>query len=152
MKRYVANNLNDTKYLASSFVNLLKTGDIIALNGTLGVGKTEFVRSLIQSLKQKEEVPSPTFTLLQTYDMPNFDLYHFDLYRLEKPEDVYELGIEDAFSYGVTLIEWPIKMGKILPQSKVLTIDISISENGSRVFDFSSTNTSWTERLTKWNI
>ena len=96
---------------------LLKKGDIVALYGTLGVGKTTFVRVLISDLlKRNVDVPSPTFTLLQTYDTPNFALYHFDFYRLKSPEEAYELGIEDAFTDGVSLIEWPDKIDHLLPK------------------------------------
>ena len=99
--------------------------------------------------KNNEEVPSPTFTLLQTYDTPDFPIYHFDLYRLERPQDVYELGIEDAFAEGVSLIEWPNKMGHLLPLKKVLTIKIDL-QNEERDFTFSSQNPSWIERLKSW--
>ena len=150
MKQFHITSLKETKNLASRFAKLLKIGDIIALEGNLGVGKTAFTRFLIQSLtKNNEEVPSPTFTLLQTYDAPDFPIYHFDLYRLEKPQDVYELGIEDAFAEGVSLIEWPNKMGHLLPLKKVLTIKIDL-QNEERDFTFSSQNPSWIERLKSW--
>ncbi len=150
MKQFHITSLKETKNLASRFAKLLKIGDIIALEGNLGVGKTAFTRFLIQSLtKNNEEVPSPTFTLLQTYDAPDFPIYHFDLYRLEKPQDVYELGIEDAFAEGVSLIEWPNKMGHLLPLKKVLTIKIDL-QNEERDFTFSSQNSNWIERLKSW--
>ncbi len=150
MKQFHITSLTETKKLAAHFAKLLKIGDIIALEGNLGVGKTAFTRFLIQSLtKNNEEVPSPTFTLLQTYDTPDFPIYHFDLYRLERPQDVYELGIEDAFAEGVSLIEWPNKMEHLLPLKKVLTIKIDL-QNEERDFTFSSQNPSWIERLKSW--
>ena len=150
MKQFQINSLAETKNLACRFAKLLRTGDIVALEGTLGVGKTAFTRFLIQSLTtDNEEVPSPTFTLLQTYDTPCFPIYHFDLYRLEKPQDVYELGIEDAFVEGVSVIEWPDKMGGILPSHKVLKIEIELRKD-VRVFNFSSQNRTWIERLASW--
>ena len=104
---YQSNSEEETSLLAKELKPLLKKGDIIALYGTLGVGKTAFTRALIQSEIPYEEVPSPTFTLVQTYTLNEGELFHFDLYRLETPEEVYELGIEDAFSDGISLIEWP---------------------------------------------
>ena len=143
---YQSNSEEETSLLAKELKPLLKKGDIIALYGTLGVGKTAFTRALIQSEIPHEEVPSPTFTLAQTYTLNEGELFHFDLYRLETPEEVYELGIEDAFSDGISLIEWPDKMGYILPNKKILKIEITL--NGQeRIFKLSSKNPAWTERL-----
>ena len=108
---------NETASVAAQIAPLLKQGDIVALKGTLGVGKTTFVRHLVKYLTKSDiDVPSPTFTLLQTYETPNFLIYHFDFYRLKTPEEAYEIGIEDAFSDGVSLIEWPDKIGSLLPK------------------------------------
>lgn len=145
---YHSNSENDTANLAHKLKPLLKKGDIIALYGTLGVGKTAFTRALIQSEIPDEEVPSPTFTLVQTYTLNEGELFHFDLYRLETPEEVYELGIEDAFSDGISLIEWPEKMGYILPYKKILKIEIILNE-GKRVFKLSSQNNEWINRLSE---
>ncbi|MBO7332807.1 MAG: tRNA (adenosine(37)-N6)-threonylcarbamoyltransferase complex ATPase subunit type 1 TsaE [Alphaproteobacteria bacterium] len=143
---YYSRNEADTVSLAKGLKPLLKKGDIIALYGTLGVGKTAFTRALIQSEIPDEEVPSPTFTLVQTYALKEGEIFHFDLYRLEDPEEVYELGIEDAFSDGISLIEWPDKMGYILPHKKILKIEITL--NGKeRIFKLSSQNPVWMERL-----
>ena len=123
MKTFKINTLEQTKHLALALARQLKAGDVIALYGNLGVGKTAFTRFLIQSLcGEQEEVPSPTFTLLQTYETNDFPIFHFDLYRLKQPDEVLELGIEDAFYDGVSLIEWPEKMGAYLPQKKILKI------------------------------
>ena len=118
--------------IANIIAPLLGAGDVVALNGTLGVGKTTFVRALVKCLIGKKiDVPSPTFTLLQTYDTPRFTLYHFDFYRLKSPEEAYEIGIEDAFSDGVSLIEWPDKLGKLLPKNHK-TISFEILDSGER--------------------
>ena len=152
MKTFQITKLEQTQILAESLAKQLRCGDIIALYGTLGVGKTAFTRFLIQALcGVQEEVPSPTFTLLQTYDCDDFSIYHYDLYRLKQPDEVLELGIEDAFYDGVSLIEWPEKMGSYLPNKKVLKIEIICVEN-VRTFTFSSDNIKWKERLDKWNV
>lgn len=106
-----------------------KTGqkDVIALHGDLGTGKTAFARAfIIARTGQLQEVPSPTFTLVQTYDapgdhpgMPPFTLFHFDLYRISDPEEIFELGIEEAFSEGLSLIEWPDRLGGYLPTDRL---------------------------------
>lgn len=109
-----------TEALAARLQALLRPGDVVALGGDLGAGKTTLARALIRAAAGAEvEVPSPTFTLVQTYAAADFEIWHFDLYRLEKPEDAVELGIEDAMAEGVTLIEWPERLGPALPARRL---------------------------------
>ena len=112
-------DLAATARLAAVLARVLRKGDVIALEGPLGAGKTAFVRALIAALGGEEEVPSPTFTLVQTYDLPPVPVWHFDLYRLAKPADAYELGIEEAFAEGIGLIEWPEHLGALLPGDRL---------------------------------
>jgi tRNA threonylcarbamoyladenosine biosynthesis protein TsaE len=111
-----------TRRLAADVANVLEPGDFIALAGDLGAGKTTFVRALIAHLSGNAaiEVPSPTFTLVQTYDLPGGAVWHFDLYRLRAAEEAWELGIEEAFAEGITLIEWPERLGVLLPARRLL--------------------------------
>jgi tRNA threonylcarbamoyladenosine biosynthesis protein TsaE len=104
-----------TRQLAERLAAVAVPRDVVALGGTLGMGKTAFARFFIQHLAGVEEVPSPTFTLVQTYDCPAGTIWHFDLYRLSRPEDVWELGFEDALAAGILLIEWPERLGALLP-------------------------------------
>jgi tRNA threonylcarbamoyladenosine biosynthesis protein TsaE len=98
----------------------LRPGDVVALWGDLGVGKTTFVRLLIQSLVGKPiDVPSPTFTLVQAYDCPQGEIWHCDLYRLKDPEEIYEIGLEDAFHHAICLVEWPERLGDLLPNKRI---------------------------------
>ena len=116
--KYLSTCENDTVLCAQEFAQKLKGHEVVALDGTLGMGKTVFVRAVIQTLTNKKtDVPSPTFTLLQTYDTPKGILYHFDFYRLKSPEEAFEIGIEDAFSDGICFIEWPEKIGALLPKN-----------------------------------
>lgn len=109
-----------TAALAQLLAPLLRQGDVLALQGDLGAGKTTFARALINALEGPvEEVPSPTFTLVQTYQRGELEIWHFDLYRLEDPEEAWELGIEEAFSEGVSLIEWPDRLGSALPPERL---------------------------------
>ncbi|MCA1908131.1 MAG: tRNA (adenosine(37)-N6)-threonylcarbamoyltransferase complex ATPase subunit type 1 TsaE, partial [Magnetospirillum sp.] len=109
-----------TAALGHQLASLARPGDVIALHGTLGMGKSTLARAFIRALtSQDEDVPSPTFTLVQMYEGANGDLWHFDLYRLDKPEDAFELGIEDAFVDGVSLIEWPDRLGRLMPRQRL---------------------------------
>lgn len=109
-------DLAATDRLAAAVAPLLRRGDVIALAGDLGAGKTTFARALIRTLAGKgTEVPSPTFTLVQTYETPAGTIWHFDLYRIGAHDEVWELGIEDAFAGGISLIEWPERLGGLMP-------------------------------------
>ena len=109
--------LADTERLAARLAPHAVPGDVIGLCGALGSGKTAFARAFIRARlgRDAEEVPSPTFTLVQLYEHAAGAIWHFDLYRLDEAEDAYELGIEDAFSGAISLIEWPEKLGAIVP-------------------------------------
>ncbi|MEP1144812.1 MAG: tRNA (adenosine(37)-N6)-threonylcarbamoyltransferase complex ATPase subunit type 1 TsaE [Henriciella sp.] len=119
-------DLAATATLAEKLAPRLKRGDVIALHGGLGAGKTTFSRALISALLgQATEVPSPTYTLVQTYDGPAFPIFHFDLYRLNSPDEVDELGWEDTQD-GLALIEWPDRAAARLPTWRLdLTLEIS---------------------------
>ena len=129
---YYSQNEQETARIASELAQKLHVGDIVALYGTLGMGKTAFCRGFIQSFLNEQDVPSPTFTLLQTYDTPKFPIYHFDMYRLKSPEEAFEIGIEDAFAEGVSLIEWPEKIGNLLPK-KHIRIFIEPDKKGRKI-------------------
>jgi tRNA threonylcarbamoyladenosine biosynthesis protein TsaE len=103
----------------------------------LGVGKTTLARAVVAGLSPEHgDVPSPTFTLVQTYPVDLADgpaeLWHFDLYRLDRPDQVYELGIEDALAEGVSLIEWPELAAGLLPKENLLTIELQITTGQAR--------------------
>lgn len=122
-------NERDTLALGARITQTLSAGQLIALTGDLGAGKTTLVRGMIQSVLGDIDVPSPTYTLVQTYECPNFDLWHCDMYRLERPEDGYELGLLDAFEDAVCVIEWPDKIAPLLPKDR-LEIDIQFDGEG----------------------
>lgn len=138
-----------TAALAARLASVLTSGDVVTLEGGLGAGKSAFARALIRSLCGGEtDVPSPTFTLVQTYEAPDFDIWHFDLYRLEDPEEVLELGLEDAFADGVSLIEWPDRLGPYMPRDRLsVRIDVSGDNDGTER-DFTLTGTDgWSARI-----
>jgi len=116
---FVCNNEKETVNLGKKIARLCQRGDIFALYGTLGAGKSVLARAIVQEICGMTEVPSPTFTLVQMYEAPNFEIYHYDLYRIKSPEEVFELNIEEAMFEGVCLIEWPDKMGGYLPRHAI---------------------------------
>lgn len=136
-----------TARAATALAHRLRVGDVVALEGGLGAGKTAFARALINALPGPEEdVPSPTFTLVQTYERGDLEIWHFDLYRLEAPDDALELGIEDAFVEAVSLIEWPDRLGPYLPRRRLrVTLNQGASET-ARIMELSGDG-AWAERL-----
>ena len=111
---------HDTCRLAERFAKSLEPGDVLLLSGPIGAGKSHFARCLIRSrLGQEIDVPSPTFTLVQTYDDPEFEIWHCDLYRLSHPDEVLELGLQEAFETGVVLVEWPDRLGDAVPANAI---------------------------------
>ena len=115
-----------TAALARSLACCARAGDVIALSGNLGTGKTSFARAFVRAFHEREdeEVPSPTFTLVQTYPGQRGELWHVDAYRLKDPDEIFELGLDDAFPDGILLIEWPERLGPHLPQRR---LDIVLS-------------------------
>jgi tRNA threonylcarbamoyladenosine biosynthesis protein TsaE len=143
-------DLEATARLAAEIAARVRVGDVIALSGDLGSGKTTFARAFIAALAARfhvpaEEVPSPTFTLVQTYDFPGLPVWHFDLYRLKSAEDAYELGIEDAFASAVSLIEWPQRLGALLSRER---LDIAFEfKNGEQRRAVLTGSEAWRARL-----
>ncbi len=148
-----------TARLAQGLAALARKGDVIALFSDLGSGKTAFARAFINALPRPEvlsetarprgapeEVPSPTFTLLQAYERAPATVWHFDLYRLERPDEVYELGFEEALVEGILLIEWPQRLGPLLPAERLeARFDFAESADARRV-TLTGTGT-WDRRL-----
>ncbi len=109
-----------TADIAAQLGASLVAGDVVLISGPVGAGKSHFARALIQtrlaSLGRFEDVPSPTFTLVQTYDLKEVELWHADLYRLSHPDDILELGLDQAFEDAICLIEWPERLGPLIPE------------------------------------
>ncbi len=121
-----------TRSLGAAVAMALRLGEAICLWGPLGAGKTTLARGLIGALlRTPEDVPSPTFTLVQLYDGIAFPLSHFDLYRLNGPEEVRELGLDEALDEGAAVIEWPERLEGRLPRDR-LDIVLSILGDGRR--------------------
>ena len=109
-----------TEAFAAALAPHLAAGDALLLEGPVGAGKTAFARALVGALRRAaglppEDVPSPTFTLVQTYATGGFETWHADLYRLGDPPEIAELGLEDAFADALCLVEWPDRLGDAAP-------------------------------------
>ncbi|MCW9035459.1 MAG: tRNA (adenosine(37)-N6)-threonylcarbamoyltransferase complex ATPase subunit type 1 TsaE [Alphaproteobacteria bacterium] len=138
-----------TVSFARALAKLAELGDVIALWGTLGVGKSVFARAFIRQLTSPlEEVPSPTFTLVQNYEGMEAEIYHFDFYRLEEVDEAYELGIEEAFSDGISLLEWPERIEPLLPRDRLDITLIHGETDEARQLTLKAEG-KWAERLTK---
>ncbi|HUO97201.1 MAG TPA: tRNA (adenosine(37)-N6)-threonylcarbamoyltransferase complex ATPase subunit type 1 TsaE [Rhizomicrobium sp.] len=107
----------------------LRAGDTIALAGDLGAGKTTLARAILKALAVTETMPSPTFTLVQTYETPGLTVRHFDLYRIENEREIDELGLDEAVEQGAVLIEWPERAGSRLPEAP---LTITLAATGAR--------------------
>lgn len=116
---FAALNAAGTAALAARLAAVLRAGDVVLLGGPVGAGKTHFARALIKAwlgaAGLDEDVPSPSFTLVQTYERPGGAIWHADLYRLTGADDVSELGLEDAFDTAICLVEWPDRLGDLAP-------------------------------------
>lgn len=134
-----------TLLLGQKLALILAAGDFVALFGDLGAGKTTLTRGIVRALlRAEEEVPSPTYTLVQQYDGPKFAVWHFDLYRLEEPAGVEELGWDDTVA-GVALVEWPERAGSWLPSTR-LDVFLEIDGDQRRV-RLEPKGEGWQERL-----
>jgi len=135
-----------TAALAARLAALARPGDVIALKGELGAGKTTFARAFIRARGGAGEVPSPTFTLVQVYELDGAAIWHFDGYRLRDPEEAWELGIEDAFRDGISLVEWPEQFGPLIPARRLEITLLAGATPSSRRAEFDAP-TDWAARL-----
>ncbi len=122
-----------TERLGTALAKRLRPRDVVALQGGLGVGKTTLARAILRAAAGDPSlvVPSPTFTLVEVYDTSRGTFWHFDLYRLEEPDQVFELGWEEARADGIALVEWAERLGRLLPPKR-LTVMLAVEGDGRR--------------------
>lgn len=125
-------NAKATRALGQLLAETASVGDVFLLSGPVGAGKSELARAFIRHrLGRMEDVPSPTFTLVQTYEAEGGDIWHADLYRLSHPDEAVELGLTDAFETAITLIEWPDRLGDLTPP-QAISIALSYDKDARR--------------------
>ena len=144
-----------TARLAAQLGARLRAGDVVLLSGPVGAGKSHFARALIQSrlaaLGRYEDVPSPTFTLVQSYDLGDTEIWHADLYRLTDPHEIIELGLEQAFDTAICLVEWPDRLDTSSP-AQALHLSLQPGDGpDDRMLVFSGPAPCWAEMLAALN-
>lgn len=145
-------NAEHTAQVARTLGARLTEGDVILLTGDVGAGKTHFARSMIQSLLiHPEDVPSPTFTLVQTYDISGGQIWHADLYRLTSTFEIEELGLTDAFEDAICLVEWPDRLGDLKP-ANALDLSFETTSDDARILTASWNDPKWADKLNGWHI
>ncbi|MDO5756442.1 MAG: tRNA (adenosine(37)-N6)-threonylcarbamoyltransferase complex ATPase subunit type 1 TsaE [Rhodobacterales bacterium] len=134
--------------VAGRLAPLLVPGDVLLLSGEIGAGKTHFARCVIQTLLPvPEDVPSPTYTLVQTYSGRGTEIWHADLYRLSDPNEIFELGLMDAFASAICLVEWPDRLGDLAPGGALHLTVTAPAEADIRRLSFKWSDPKWTERI-----
>ena len=138
---YETNSLSDTLKLGREFARQVQPGDVCALIGGLGAGKTAFVQGVAEGLGITEPVSSPTFTIMQVYEGGRMPLYHFDVYRIAAIEEMDESGYEDCFyGSGITIVEWADLITEIMPGAyRIITIEQDLEKG----FDYRCITINW---------
>ena len=138
METFVINNIKQTKKLAQSFAKLLVGGEVIQLNGDLGAGKTTFTKFVLQALGVKDNITSPTFTLMHEYKTKRFNIYHFDMYRLSDANEATALGFEEYLysedKSSIVFVEWAENIKDIL-KGNFIKINIKLIDDNKRKFE-----------------
>ena len=126
----ISRSAKETRDIGQQLASALKAGDVVLLDGDLGAGKSELARGVARGLDIQGAVPSPSFTILNAYDEGRIPLYHFDWYRIEDPNEIYEMGMEEQLGGdGIALIEWSEKAEECLPPKRLRISIRTIDEN-----------------------
>jgi len=129
-------NLDSIREAAREFIGHMGEARVFAFYGSMGAGKTTFVKAICEELGVEEVITSPTFAIVNEYEAKNSRIFHFDFYRIKKLEEVYDMGYEDYFYSGdLCMIEWPELIEELLPEDAV-KVCITEQEDGSRLVTF----------------
>lgn len=148
------NSADETLALGKKIAPFLKKGDVIVLLGDLGAGKTLFVSGLLDFYNKKDEVSSPTFTIVNEYNLKDdLDLFHFDVYRLDSADEFLAIGGDEFFEKGICVIEWGNKILNVLPKDALfLTIEKDSSDIAKRIITFNSSSNKYDYLLKEVNL
>lgn len=136
----------ETAQLGAALARLARAGDVICLEGPLGSGKTVLARGFVQQAAGAAvEVPSPTFNIVLTYAAAPAQVWHFDLYRIADPAELWELGVEEAFATGISLVEWPERLGDQVPADALWLRLETLADGSRRIAAFG--DAAWAARL-----
>ncbi|MEL7282731.1 MAG: tRNA (adenosine(37)-N6)-threonylcarbamoyltransferase complex ATPase subunit type 1 TsaE [Pseudomonadota bacterium] len=139
---------DQTQKIAASLAPVLGPGDTLLLEGPIGAGKSHFARATILALlPQPEDIPSPTYTLVQSYHTGDAEIWHADLYRLGHPHDAHELGLLAAFDDAICLVEWPDRLGADLPDAALTLAFEPQPSPDARHLTFTWSDARWTPRM-----
>lgn len=149
MRNVISNSTEDTLALGRKMAPLLKKGDVIVLTGDLGSGKTLLVSGVLDFYNKKDEVSSPTFTIVNEYDIKqDLKLFHFDVYRLDSPDEFLAIGGDEFFYNGVCLIEWGEKIDELLPNDCLrINFEKDTEDGNKRTISFRSNSTKFDDLI-----
>ena len=149
MRNVISNSTEDTLALGMKMAPLLKKGDVIVLTGDLGSGKTLLVSGVLDFYKKKDEVSSPTFTIVNEYDLEqDLKLFHFDVYRLDSPDEFLAFGGDEFFYSGICLIEWGEKIEELLPNDCLrINFEKDTEDSNKRIISFYSNSSKFDELI-----
>ena len=137
---------NKTKLIAQEISKICKKGDVLAISGSMGSGKSTFIRYFIRKISNAKSVPSPTYNIILPYETRHFVIYHMDVWRLKNYNEALSLGITEKFDDGIFLIEWAEKINVILPSD---CLRLSIKRIKNKKFLKIQGNEAWKNRLKK---
>ena len=140
MSTIISNSENDTKAIAKRLAGKLNRGDVIVLSGDLGSGKTKFTEGFLAFWNLEDEISSPTFTIVNEYNTPEFNINHFDVYRLSDIDEFYAMGGMEYFENGISIIEWGELIEDILPPHIKIVFEKDEENEDKRTLNIESTN------------
>lgn len=140
MSTIISNSENDTKAIANKLASKLKMGDVIVLSGDLGSGKTKFTEGFLAFWNLEDEISSPTFTIVNEYNSPEFNINHFDVYRLSDIDEFYAMGGMEYFENGISIIEWGEMIEDILPPYIKIVFEKDEENEDKRTLNIESTD------------
>lgn len=148
MYTFISNSEKDTLILANKLASKLHNGDIVVLSGDLGAGKTKFTEGILSYFGLDNEISSPTFTIVNEYNIDNINLYHFDVYRLSSTDEFYAIGGDEYFEKGICIIEWGEIIKDALPSNYIhISFERNLENENIRIINVKSIGSKYTNLI-----